>query len=184
MENNIVNSMANTIETLRLLNFDPNCNRMNYSNIRGYYGELLVRQKLYEDGFRHVEHKGNQSGYDLEVKDGRIRIDVKTSKLKGTKRHPDWGWALSLKSKKKITCTHFVCVALDEKFNLDAFYIIHSKDLSQFPEGGRRFNTVNHQFSVAKNGNWRSEDYFKTCKELLLSHVVTKKSPEEVLFPQ
>lgn len=57
-------SITNTISLLRKIIFDTNCDRMNKSTIKGFLGELIVKERLEEVGFE-VKHQGNQSGYDL-----------------------------------------------------------------------------------------------------------------------
>jgi hypothetical protein len=141
-------SIANTISLLRKVIKDPNCERMNMSTIKGFLGELIVKERLEDSGFE-VCHRGNQSGYDLSfwVGDRELKIDVKTSTLKDElscgRLH--WGWALVHSNKgKAVSATHFVCVGLNENFEERRFIIIPSAWAAKFPEGIGQFNKVKH----------------------------------------
>lgn len=142
-----MNGTIETINLLKLLLRNENCKHMNLSTIKGYLGELIVREKLESEGCV-VRQKGNQCGYDLEFEN--IKIDVKTSTLK--EEMPGklgWGWALKQKSKKRrLSCTHFVCLALDEKYNEKAFYVIKKDNAQKFPAGPKRFKNVENRFGV------------------------------------
>lgn len=133
---------------------DPNCNRLNKSNIKGYIGELYVYKLLKNNPHLIVEHLGNQSGYDIKVNDGQIRIDVKTSTLKNeygfAKEVFYWGWALKSRSKKKISCTHFVLVALDQRYKAIKFYILKSGHVAKFPSSAGQFGSIQNSFIVPK----------------------------------
>jgi hypothetical protein len=141
-----------TIKSLKKIICDENCRHMNLSTIKGYLGELIVKTRLESEGCI-VEQKGNQCGYDLEFEN--IKIDVKTSTLKEeTPGKLGWGWALKQKSKKrKLSCTHFVCLALDKKNNEKAFYIIRKEDIGKFPANSKRFKNVENRFGVYLNKN-------------------------------
>ncbi len=141
-----------TIELLKKIIRDENCRHMNLSTIKGYLGELIIKAKLESEGCV-VEQKGNQCGYDLGF--DNIKIDVKTSTLKEeTPGILGWSWALKQKNKKrKLSCTHFVCVALDEKYNEKAFYIIKKEDIGKFPANSKRFKNVKNRFGVYLNEN-------------------------------
>ena len=141
-------SIANTISLLRRVIGDPNCERMNMSTIKGFLGELIVRERLEDAGFE-VDHRGNQSGYDLSfwVDDQEFRIDVKTSTLKDElscdRLH--WGWALVHSNKQKaVSATHFICVGLDESLEAQRFIIIPAEWAAKFPEGIGQFSKVKH----------------------------------------
>ena len=141
-------STASTISLVRRVMKDPNCERMNMSTIKGFLGELIVKERLEDAGFE-VWHRGNQSGYDLSVwvDDQEFKIDVKTSTLKNELScgRPHWGWALLHSNKKKaISATHFVCVGLDENFEARRFIIIPSEWAGKFPSGIGQFNRVKH----------------------------------------
>src|ERR1700724_1160231 len=108
-----------TIQRLKLIIKDENCARMNQSTVKGYLGELLVKAKLESEGLK-LFHQGNQTGHDLEYTNDNqsVKIDVKCSSQKSEfdKVAPNWGWALQHENKTKpITCTHFVCLALDKE---------------------------------------------------------------------
>ena len=127
---------------------DKNLEHMNLSSVKGFYGELLLKQKLENEGLS-VTHRGKQSGYDLEFKlskkDHPTKIDVKTSLLKNEIDGDlyNWGWALKSKNKKKINCTHFCCIALDKKYRVNKYYIIQKKNLDKFPKSGiQQFKNV------------------------------------------
>ena len=156
-----------TVANLKSLILDDNCRNMNLSTVKGYYGELLVKQKLELEG-AIVKHLGNQSGYDLELSlDGKIfKIDVKFSTLKdehawGTSY---WGWALHHENKKakRFTATHLVCVASRPDLTIDRLFVIRAVDVSKFPASVGQFKNVKHSFrilqdieEVVKDEKWR-----------------------------
>ncbi|UMR32902.1 hypothetical protein MJ904_12480 [Massilia sp. MB5] len=126
----------------------PACRKMNLSNVKGYLGELFVKERLESEG-QIVEHVGNQSGFDLRFAHGKcdIRIDVKMSLLKDefSWDFKYWGWALKQESKKKpITATHFVCVGCDENLAPKALFVVRAADVTQFPRGEKQFSKVQH----------------------------------------
>lgn len=177
-----MNSVRKTIDVLKEIIQDENCSHMNLSTIKGYLGELIVKLKLEKEGCSIIQ-KGNQSGYDLKFKD--IKIDVKTSSFKKeTFNSPfSWGWALKQKSKKRlISCTHFVCVALNKNYKVDAFYIIKKENIKYFPKGIKRFKGVQKVFSVLPNTNALNVPeelsiLFKKCRVLEKEGKVTKIKP-------
>ena len=133
-------NMNQTIESLRGILNDPNCEHMNKSNVKGYLGELIVKNKLEGEGV-NVLHKGNQCGYDLEFqhKNTTFKIDVKLSTLKMELGREVWGWALLHENKSKpITCSHFICVALNKQFKEKYYFIIAAKDIKLFPSADHR----------------------------------------------
>jgi hypothetical protein len=137
-----------TIALLKGIINDPVCEKMNRSNIKGYLGELLVRSKLEQEKCE-VLPKGNQSGYDLEFDD--IRIDVKTSTYKEEMADFPryWGWALRHENKKRgISCTHFVCVALNPDLSVKNYYVINAKLVKEFPGGFKQFRNVVNGFGI------------------------------------
>jgi len=176
-----MSALRNTIKLLENVINDPNCGRMNLSTVKGFLGELLVKEKLGKEG-KKVEHKGNQSGYDLEF--DNIKIDVKFSALKREVAYlPEcWGWALKHASKKKpINFTHFICVAATrDNHSIDAFYVIKASDIKKFPRGSGQFKSVKNAFSVLpnqilpefENPDW--EKQFKISLELLKNGTVKK----------
>ncbi len=136
-----------TIQRLQEVIADLNCTKMNLSTVKGYLGELLVAQKLTDEGAT-IRMVGNHSGYDLEIPDFGVRIDVKFSTIKSeVKGCPDyWGWALKHASKlKDITCTHIVLVAVDRQFQPVKFYVVRASMLDRFPASAiRQFKNVVH----------------------------------------
>ena len=135
------NNLETTIKNLKKLIRDSNCQKMNLSTVKGYLGELMVRKKLMEES-KEVIHKGNQSNYDLKV--DNYLIDVKLSSLKEEIKYFNhhWGWALNHTNKKrKISCTHFVLVALNKKYNVENFFIIKANDVEKFPSGIGQFRS-------------------------------------------
>lgn len=155
-----------TIQRLKDILNDPNCLRLNMSTIKGYLGELYVLQKLEKEG-RLVVLKGKQSSYDLLV-DGDISIDVKSSTIKGSKKYPDWGWALRTKGLDKIKNTHFVCVAYNENYDVVKFVTINTNDLEEFPDVKGRFNSVKRSFSLMLDDvDFPDHEYFKACEEMI-----------------
>ena len=142
-------AIEETINRLKSVITDSNCSNMNKSTVKGYLGELLVKAKLEKEGLE-VTHRGNQSGIDLEYNrlNRSFKIDVKYSEPKHDfeKNVTNWGWALQHENKKKpISCTHFVCLAVDQKLECLAYYIVNRQCLEHFgrPFSGR-FKKVNH----------------------------------------
>lgn len=172
-----MNNINDTIEIIKKLILDPNCSRMNLSNVKGYLGELLVKAKLEGEGIE-VTHLGNQSGYDLEFnyKEKIFKIDVKFSTLK-SEFHPqqsNWGWALVHQNKKRtVSCTHFVCVAVDRELEIIGYYVIPQSHAESFLSGVGRFKGVKHGFLLFENKNYipNSRDNFfqlyENSKQLL-----------------
>lgn len=177
-----LNNFEKTIGLLKKIIRDGNCKHMNLSTIKGYLGELVVKSKLEKEGC-NVFQRGNQSGYDLEFEN--IKIDVKTSFLKEeTPGFPSyWGWALKHVSKKrKISCTHFVCVALDQNYKENAFYIIKKNDINYFPAGSKRFKGVQKRFGVfpgrfPHDSSKELTIFFEKCRKLERKGKVIKVKP-------
>lgn len=115
----------------------------------GFLGELLVREKLESEG-REVKHFGNQSGYDLWYGKGtvEVKIDVKASRGDPIRdEFRAWGWALlSTSKKRKLSCTHFVCIALDATLMPHAYHVIPSSKVKAFPHAAGRFKSVMHAY--------------------------------------
>src|SRR5437773_1257683 len=110
-------ALADTLELLRRVALSPDCTNMNRSTVKGFLGELLVKQRLESEGMA-VDHLGNQTGFDLRYSrnTGPVQIDVKLSlpKSESVYPFPYWSWALLHENKKKsVSATHFVCVACD-----------------------------------------------------------------------
>lgn len=177
------NSIIRTIENIKDIIRDENCLRMNKSNIKGYLGELFVKKKLEDEGLV-VVHKGNQSGYDLELSGG-IKIDVKASTIKGSKRFPDWAWALRIKSLDKVKFTHLICVALDQNYDVSKYCIIKVEDLEMFPSASGRFNSVKRSFSLMLDGiNYPAIEYFQKCERLINDGKVKVINSNDILSYQ
>jgi len=161
-----MNNLKYSIQLLIKILHDPNCVRMSKSTVKGFLAELYVKEKLESEG-AIVIHKGNQSGYDLLIND-KIRIDVKSSTIKGSKQFPDWGWALRTKPLSKVSFTHLVCVAYDKNFNAVKFVVINVNDLELFPDVKGRFHSVKRSFSLMLDGiDYPNNEYFNSCKKLL-----------------
>jgi hypothetical protein len=167
-----------SIKRLKTIISDPHCKKMNLSNIKGYLGELFVAQKLISEGLK-IEMRGNQSGYDIEVPKFKIAIDVKFSTIKSeVKNCPNyWGWALKHKNKvKPISCTHFICVAVDEELNPFKYYILTANNLNKFPQSAiGQFKNVERGCVLLKDYNELDaikeinlRNYFTANKKLLV----------------
>lgn len=170
-------SIENSIKRLKDVITDNNCKKMNLSNVKGYLGELIVLEKLIKEEVT-VEQKGNQSGYDIELVEYSIKIDVKLSTIKTEVNDcpPYWGWAIRHENKRRdLTATHFVCVALNEDFTVSDFYIIKTKDYKKFPKSAiRQFGKVENGFTILKEGKTLNDikdkslkTYFKKCSTLV-----------------
>jgi hypothetical protein len=153
---------------------------MNLSTVKGYLGELLVKDLLESEGVS-VEHRGNQSGFDLQFSlAAEIRVDVKMSTPKDEyKWGADyWGWALVQESKKKkLTATHFVCVGCSTKLEIERLFVVAAKDVNRFPQGIGQFSKVKHGMILLR-GNFpaqikqRDADFLKTCETLKSEGVI------------
>lgn len=155
---------------------------MNKSTVVGFLGELCVKQQLNAEGGLFV-HRGNQSGVDLVNEKLKIKIDVKTSTIKDfDKPYPNWGWALL--SKSKPTATHYICVALDINFDVDAYYIIHSEDLELFPSpNDKRFKNLKYVLNIKKYDDTLLDlSQYNQCVNLLKAGKVIKVSSEKRLL--
>ena len=162
-----MSSITGTIRALQAVAVDDNCRRMNKSTVIGFLGELLVRQKLEAEGLE-VDHLGGQSGHDLSILEGKVTIDVKTSR---PQKFPatdviNWGWALKSRVKKRaITATHFVCVSLTKNCELKDFHVIRACDLADFPAAVGPFKAVQHTFHVCQSDKLPSGSM---CKPVVL----------------
>jgi len=170
-------AVTKTIELLRKIIIDKNCERMNKSIVIGYLGELIVREQLEKTNIE-VEHCGNQTGYDLVVgHDKTIKVDVKTSRLKDEYSWgcDHWGWALLHSNKKKpISATHFICVGFDNDLNPDRFILVPAVIAAKFPTGIRQFSKVINSMCVFPGLNRptrkllpKEAHYITTCERLL-----------------
>ncbi len=172
-------SIQSTIKLLKNILRDDNCDRMNHSVIVGYLGELLVKSKLEKELNKkgvQIIHKGNQSGYDLAIDGRSIEIDVKTSTLKDEVKDfpPYWGWALKHANKTRpISCSHFVCIALNSNFKPRSFYVIKAKHVKYFSSGFAQFRNVERSFIIMPRENERkistSNKIAKVRKALAIS---------------
>lgn len=170
-----------TIKLLKKILNDPNCQRMNKAIVVGYLGELIIKNKLEKEGYK-VTHRGNHGKYDLEFFKNEVlyRIDVKTSTFKDEHKwgHKYWGWPLVI-STKDLTCSHFVCLALDEKYNEKAMYIISQKKVKFFSKALGQFKSVKHGFGlfpgkIPKILDKRWYKFMKKSKNLLDKGIIIK----------
>ena len=126
----------------------PACQKMNLSTVKGYLGELLVKQLLESEGIE-VDHLGNQNGYDLRFsQNGKdVCIDVKMSLPKDEFKwgFEYWGWALQHANKKRgITASHFVCIGCTKGLEIDSVFVVAANDVPLFPSGEKQFSKVLH----------------------------------------
>lgn len=129
---------------------------MNLSTVKGYLGELLVKQLLEDEGV-YVEHLGNQNGYDLRFfENGKdVRVDVKMSLPKDEFKwgFEYWGWALQHANKKKgITASHLVCVGCTKSLEVESIFVVSANDVSHFPAGEKQFSKVLHGLVLPVSG--------------------------------
>ncbi len=180
-----------SIERLKGVITDKNCRKMNLSNVKGYLGELIVLEKLLKENVKVVQ-KGNQSGYDIEIVDLGIKIDVKLSTIKTEVKNcpPYWGWAIKHENKKRdLTATHFVCVALNEDFSVKDFYIIKAKDYQRFPKSAiRQFGKVENGFTILSDKraienitDKKLKEYFNKCSALVENGIASRLSSSKRL---
>lgn len=182
---------SKTINGLKALLNDENCNNMNRSTIKGYIGELIVRDKLEKEKVGTILHIGNQSGYDLAIDKKNIKIDVKLSlykkELSNNKDFKNWGWALKFaKNKgKKLKCTHFVCVALDDNLEVDSYYVIDARNINHFKKTQiKQFKNVIKGFYLTgkEMKDIIPKELFKSfnhCEELVKNKIIIKVKPTE-----
>ena len=141
-------TLMQTIQRLKDIALDPNCDYMNKSTVVGYLGEVVVREKLSSKGLV-VFHKGNQSAYDLATSSG-VKIDVKAGSPRdefGAGRE-FWGWALKSQSKKRdINFSRIICVAFTEKYDIHGFYTVLVSNLEHFPPAIPRFKGVERTYN-------------------------------------
>jgi hypothetical protein len=138
-----------TIERLKQVILDPNCEKMNKSTVVGFLGEIMVFEKLKSEGLE-IFHKGNQAGYDLEVENGPT-IDVKacTPRDEFGNDKGFWGWALLSASKKRaLSFSHIVCVAFSRTLDVHCFYVIKADVLQQFPPSIKRYSKVLRCYNI------------------------------------
>lgn len=151
---------------------------MNRSSVKGYLGELLIKEKLEKEDLEVIHH-GNQSGYDLSFRRGDcdFRIDVKTSLLKDeyNRKKDYWGWALLHENKKKrIKATHIICLGCDKDYSPSFFIVIPIDKITKFPNGMKQFSKVKHGLMVSfdKNNDSQEDTFIKQCKSILRANKI------------
>ncbi len=168
-------TITSTIELLRKIVLDKNCDHMNKSTVVGYLGELIVKNQLELCGF-NVDHKGNQTGYDLLIKNGDVKIDVKTSRLKieFSRDVRNWGWALVHSNKQKqISATHFICLAFNDDLSINQMILIPADVAIKFPQGIGQFPGVINGLVILPDGGSVNKltikqiEYLNECKKRL-----------------
>lgn len=187
----VEDTIEDAIRHLRNVLHSTHCRNMSKSTIVGYLGELLVWQILCREK-RRVVPRGNQSAVDLEyeISGGKIGIDVKTSTLKQEflKKRDDflhWGWAMRQKAQNR-SLTHFVCVGLDEAFNVAEVFVIRNDVLCRLliKEEHRlsQFKKVSHglllprddSFDIGMVGEQRGALHMEECRKLLRNRTVLR----------
>lgn len=100
----------------------------------GEIGEYYVLRKLKKLGFRDIEHKGGQSGYDIYLGDINKRIEVRTSLLKNEGTYPKdvifFGWRVKNRRQKTNVAKFdfLIGVALKNSFKKPKFFIFSHKE--------------------------------------------------------
>jgi hypothetical protein len=175
MKEDEMGTLSDTINLLKDVIRDENCERMNKSGVKGYLGELIVLQKLQDEEFK-PEHLENQSGVDIIV--NNFSIDVKTSTLKDDGFGTDvWGWAL-LRKGKKIENDAAICVALDKKLNVAGYFCIYGKNMESFNSSHEWLKNVMCRFQkfpkepVETSSKKFKEAYQKSEESLRDGHVI------------
>jgi len=175
--------ITGTIDLLKKVIRDENCERMNKSEVKGYLGELIVFQKLRNEGYK-PEHRGNQSDVDIIVND--FKIDFKTSELKDDGLESKiWGWAL-LRKDRVIKYDAAVCVALDKNLDVNAYYCVSRSNVSDFESHhGHYTNVLNrfHKFPHPpdENSSNKFKEAFEQSEQLLKEGKVIAIAPDEKL---
>jgi hypothetical protein len=179
------------IALLRQVINSPDCEKMNRSTVKGFLGELLVKERFEREG-AIVTHKGNQSGFDLVVRCSAaiLRIDVKMSLPKEEYGwgFPCWGWALQHERKQKpITATHFVCVGCSKALDIQRLFVVSAVHVDKFPQGIRQFSKVTNALvlpvsqTIPQGASVPTVPLFATCAELLSAGVVREVGEAESL---
>lgn len=163
---------------------------MNRSTVKGFLGELLVKERLEREGVE-VRHLGNQNGVDLSFEiDGRaMNIDVKMSMPKDEFKwgFEYWGWALLHENKKKkVAATHFICVGCSESLEVEKLFVVRESKLTEFPRGFRQFSKVIHGLVLPSKElpagmSPPDADLYSLSKQLLLSGAVLQVDPHQRL---
>lgn len=162
---------------------------MNLSTVRGFIGELLVKKRLREEGYPHVEHLGKAKAVDLRfsVNEKQITIDVKTSMLKAEfgRRAKNWGWALT-RGEKTPAVTHFVCIALSENLGVERLFVISANNYRLFPAGAGLFRSVAHAFVLLSDGepNMGNRNLLELSNRLLERGVVREVQDGQSLYEE
>jgi hypothetical protein len=99
----------------------------------GDIGEFYVLCELEQRGYKEIQHKGGQAGYDIYIKDIDKKIEVRTSLSKNEGLYPDgiefFGWRVENRNaKKKKKFDIMVGVALDGDFIKPKFYVFTHKE--------------------------------------------------------
>lgn len=139
---------SSAIDLLRAVILSPDCAKMNRSTVKGFLGELLVKERLESEGIE-VNHLGNQNGVELcfEIGGKRVSVDVKMSLPKDEFKwgFEYWSWALLHENKKKeVAATHFVCVGCSQALEIESLFVVQKSRLAEFPRGIRQFSKVTH----------------------------------------
>jgi hypothetical protein len=130
--------MKTTIENIKSIVNDLNSNKLNKGSLKGFLGELIVKDKLEKDGYS-VDHAGNQFVHDQEFdyQGSKLKIDVKSCFL----IIPYYLGALRTAREKKISCTHFICVAFKPLILVPLkYYLIRTNEIDRFQPSNQRFN--------------------------------------------
>ena len=173
----------NTIQLLKNVLSDKNCDRMNKSVVTGYLGELLVYQKLQKEELK-PEQLGKQSGYDIHVKN--VKIEVKTSSLKDDGFGiTNWGWTL-LRKNQEIKYDLVICVALDDNLNVEGYYCISKKNLTSFLSPHGRFTSIMNRFqkfpqAPDESSSKKFQDTYLRTQQLFDEGKALKIHPNESL---
>ena len=88
-----------------------------------------------------------------------------------------------------MTATHFICIALQEDFNVRDYYIIEAKNYRKFPRSAiEQFRKVENGFTVLKSKgslsrikNKELRNYFSKCSNLVDKRAAIRLSSNERL---
>lgn len=181
-------TLADSIALLRSVILSPDCAKMNLSTVKGYLGELYVKERLENEltGCR-IDHFGNQHGHDLQYtrKGLTVKIDVKTSTAKDERKwgFRYWSWALLNDTKKKqLSATHFVCTGLDEALCVQSLFVVAASDLPHFPRDTGQFRNNKHVLFLAQGdppfeAPGTTDPLFVQSRKLLLVGHVRQVAP-------
>jgi hypothetical protein len=178
-------SLDITIQLLKNVIFDKNCERMNKSGVIGYLGELIVFQKLRQENYQ-PELLGKQSRVDIIV--NGFTIDVKTSRMKNDGFGIDvWGWALQRKD-STVKYNIAICLALDTELNVAGYYCIYGKYIDSFQSSHERLTSVISRFQKFPKApdEMSSKKYregYQLSKKLIREGKVIEIGPQGLLRP-